>query len=154
MNRCNLSSVRLILTLLVAAFAAVSLPAAAQIEGDVPAIRNFPPDALRGKMVVRTPPEITMDGRADRLSPGARIRDANNQFILTGPLVNQPVVVNYLRDNVGQVQQVWILNADEAALKRPNSPKSLFDSLFGSSAPSGPVDNGNTPYNQLPAYKP
>ncbi len=129
------------------------LPAAAQSDSSVPAVREFPPTALRGAMVVQTPPEILMDGKADRLTPGARIRDANNQFILTAPLAGQRVLVNYTRDNVGQVQQVWILNAEEAALRRPNSPRSLFDSLFGSSAPATPADNGNTPYNQLPQYR-
>jgi hypothetical protein len=156
MNRCTSPAffrhAAALLLGLSAAWAGVA--AYAQTDGDIPGVRNFPPTALRGKMVVRTPPEITMDGKADRLSPGARIRDASNQFILTEPLVGQPVVVNYLRDNIGQVQQVWILNADEAALRRPNSPKSFFDSLFGSSAPAGPVDNGRTPYNQLPPYKP
>jgi hypothetical protein len=142
-------SLALAMTLAVAAW-----QAHAQTEGTVPAVRDFPPNALRGQMVVRTPPEISMDGKPDRLSPGARIRDASNQFVLTGQLAGQPVVVNYLRDNLGQVQQVWILNREEAALKRPNSPKSFFDSLFGSNAPAGPVDNGKTPYDQLPAYKP
>jgi hypothetical protein len=136
------------------AFGAFGLPAAAQSDLPAPVVREFPPTALRGAMIVRTPPEISMDGKADRLAPGARIRDSSNQFILTGPLANQRVLVNYTRDNIGQVQQVWILTAQEAALRRPNSPRSFFETLFGSSAPAMPVDNGNTPYNQLPAYRP
>jgi hypothetical protein len=55
---------------------------------------------------------------------------------------------------MGLVQQVWILNDAEAKLKRPNSPPSFFNFLFGSSADKMPQDDGKTPFNQLPVYKP
>ena len=107
---------------------------------------------LRGDMVVLAPPEIAMNGKPDRLSPGVRIRDMNDQLVLSGPLVNQPLVVNYLRDNTGQVQQVWILNSEEAREKR----RGILDMIFnwGSDTTAAPVDDGKTPYGQLPAYQP
>ena len=150
MNRCTF---RLATALLLTLSAALSTwPALAQTDGP-PVVRDFPKAALRGEMVVLAPPEISMDGKPDRLSPGARMRDSNNQLVLTGPFVNQTLMVNYLRDTMGLVQQVWILTNAEAKLKRPNSPTSLFNFVFGSSADTALQDDGNTPYQHLPTYK-
>ena len=152
MNRCTF---RLAASLLLAFSAALAgLPATAQDVGEPPAVRDFPKNALRGDMVVLAPPEISMDGKPDRLSPGARVRGSDNSLVLTGQVVNQKLTVNYLRDNLGLVQQVWILNDAEAKLKRPNSPPSFFNFIFGSSADKTPQDDGKTPFNQLPTYKP
>ena len=82
-------------------------------------VRPFPPNAQRGTMVVTYPPIIQMDGKADRLSPGSRIRGTNNLLVLSGTLVGQSVVVNYVRNTTGEVHDVWILTDAEAALKLP-----------------------------------
>ncbi len=152
MNRCTSRLVASILLTFSAAL--VGLPAAAQDVGDPPAVRDFPLNAQRGHMVVLAPPEISMDGKPDRLSPGARLRDSSNLLVLTGQVINQNLTVNYLRDNLGLVQQVWVLTGAEARLKRPNSPPSLFNFVFGSSPEKPPQDDGKTPYNQLPGYMP
>ena len=135
MNRCtpHLPSALLALTLCLAASSATAQTA----------VRQFPPTALRGEMVVVAPPDITLDGKADRLSPGSRIRDTNNLLVMSGTLVNQKVVVNYLREGAGNVHEVWILNSEEARLKRPNSKKSLFD--FFDSADPAPPEDGKSP---------
>ena len=131
MNRCTPHLLR-ILFVLAAASPLATLPAHAQTATEFkPAVRNFPPAALRGELVVTTPPVITLDGKPDRLSPGARIRDTHNMLVMSGTLVNQKVVVNYLRESAGNVHEVWILNSEEARLKRPNSKASWFS--FGSS---------------------
>ncbi len=152
MNRCTF---RLLAAWLLA-FSTVwaGLPATAQTLDDPLAVREFPKNALRGEMVVLAPPEISMDGQPDRLSPGARLRGSNNLLVLTGQVINQKLAVNYLRDNTGLVQQVWILTDAEAKLKRPNSPVSFLDYLFGPRADTTPQDDGKTPFNQLPSYKP
>lgn len=152
MNRCTF---RLVANFLLAFSATLAcLPAAAQGYGDIPAVRDFPKNALRGQLVVLAPPEISMDGQPDRLSPGARLRGSNNLLLLTGQVINQKLTVNYLRDNTGLVQQVWILTDAEAKLKRPNSPVSFLDYLFGPKADPAPQDDGKTPFNQLPSYRP
>ena len=152
MNRCTF---RLAASVLLAFSAALGgLPAAAQDVGDPPAVRDFPKNALRGQLVVLAPPEISMDGKPDRLAPGARLRSSDNLLLLTGQVINQNLTVNYLRDNMGQVQQVWVLTDAEAKLKRPNSPPSFFNFVFGSSPGKTPQDDGKTPFNQLPGYKP
>ena len=117
MNRCSVSfAPRRAALLALLALQALPLAALAQIQ-----VRNFPSKALRGQMLVQQHPLITMDGVATRLSPGARIRDANNMMVMTGALVGitTPLVVNYVIDPQGQVHEVWILTAAEAAQKRP-----------------------------------
>ena len=152
MNRC---APHLMAALLLAASSSlVGTPVSAQTDpagNTQPSVRQFPKTALRGELVILAAPEISMDGKADRLSPGARIRDVNDQLVLPGPLANQTLVVNYLRDNTGQVQQVWILNSEEARQSRRGRLDTLFNFSTGSS--TAPADDGKTPYNQLPPYK-
>jgi len=130
MNRCS--------THFLAIFAVLAAPAllsacAHDVSGPASVVRQFPAAALRGEMVVLAAPAITLDGKADRLSPGSRIRDANNMLVMSGTLANKKVVVNYLRENAGNVHEVWILNPEEARLKRPNTKASWFS--LGSPAP-------------------
>ncbi|ABM38669.1 hypothetical protein [Polaromonas naphthalenivorans] len=131
MNRCTPQRLSLVFVLAASAMLA-TLPAGAQTATEFkPAVRTFPAAALRGEMVVTAPPAITLDGKADRLSVGSRIRDADNRLVLSGALVNQKLPVNYLREGAGNVHEVWILNSEEIKLKRPNSKASWFS--FGSS---------------------
>ena len=98
MNRCTF---QLLASHLLAFSATLAgLPVAAQDIGDPPPVRDFPKNALRGQMVVLAPPEISMDGKPDRLAPGARLRDSSNLLVLTGQVINQNLTVNYLRDNI------------------------------------------------------
>ncbi|WP_296914710.1 hypothetical protein [Polaromonas sp.] len=140
MNRCTSQLLHLIAALLLASSFA-SLPALAQSEAAVDTLpgRQFPKTVSRGELVVLTPPEITLDGKPERLSPGARIRGADNLLVLSGALVNQKLVVNYLREPAGQVQQVWILTEEEARLNR----RGLLERWFGGG--SAPADGARAP---------
>jgi hypothetical protein len=81
--------------------------------------RSFPETAVRGKIAFKAPPLIELDGRADRLSPGARIHDEQHMLAMTGALAGKQFVVNYKREpSTGMVQEVWLLTADEAKVKR------------------------------------
>ncbi|MBI2726038.1 MAG: hypothetical protein HYX42_07285 [Polaromonas sp.] len=153
MNRCT----HVFLACLLAAMGMAPLtpPALAQTGETVkPNIRQFPKLARRGELVIVTPPDVALDGKADRLSPGIRIRDANNNLVLSGTLVNVKLPVRYLRDNTGLLQQIWVLNAEEARQKMPgedgggilNNIRSMFETTPAS-------DDGNTPYDKLPPYK-
>jgi len=149
MNRC---APRLMAALIVLAASTpfLSLPAAAQSGEVKTGVRLFPQSALRGELVVLSPPGISMDGKPDRLSVGSRIYDANNHLVLSAALVNQKLLVNYLRESAGQVHQVWILNSEEAREKRRGATDTLFN--FNSGSAATPADDGKTPYEQLPAY--
>jgi hypothetical protein len=81
--------------------------------------RAFPADAERGVMQVIAPPVIHMSGRPERLSPGARIRGANNMLQMSGALIGQNLVVNFVRNPLGEVHEVWLLTEAEAASTLP-----------------------------------
>ncbi len=59
-------------------------------------VRQFPPAARRGTLEVTAPPNVLINGQAERLSPGARIKNTNNTLALSGSLVGQRLLVNYL----------------------------------------------------------
>ena len=81
--------------------------------------RPFPANALRGVLTVTQPPEVLMNGKADRLSPGSRIRAANNMMVLSATLAGKAMLVNYTREPTGAIHDVWILTEAEAALPPP-----------------------------------
>ena len=125
----------------------------AQTEDVKPNLRTFPKDAKRGELVVLSAPDIAMDSKPDRLSPGVRIRDAKNNLVMSGTLANQRLVVNYLRDNTGLVHSVWVLTSDEARQKMPGQSDGFFSNIRSMFDTPVAVDDGKTPFNQLPRYK-
>lgn len=84
-------------------------------------MRHFPAKARRAQMVVTTAMDVTLNDQPARLSPGARLRNHKNSLVLTGSLVGQTHTVNYVLDTMGQVHEVWLLNAAEAAQPRAGS---------------------------------
>jgi hypothetical protein len=151
MNRCmRLSPYRavvLLLALMSAAACLRPLPASAQEQ----AVRQFPVAAKRGMLVVTAPPEVRINGTAERLSPGVRIRGVNNMLVMSASLVGQTFVVNYVREKQGMIQEVWLLNQAEADEKRKGS-EPITNFVFGSSEDQPKTDDGKTPFNQLPKF--
>ncbi len=124
MNRCTaktsfLTSTRILRiaapVALLAGLLVSSLGSTAQVIS-----RPFPPNAVRGILTVMQPPEVLMDGKADRLSPGARIRGTNNMLVMSGAMVGQAMRVNYTREPNGYIHDVWVLTDAEASLPPPN----------------------------------
>ena len=70
---------------------------------------------------------------------------------MSGSLVGQSVLVNYVRNAQGLIQDVWILNAQEALEKRAGM-ETVTNFSFSSDADKPKTDDGKTPYNQLPSY--
>ena len=94
------------------------MPAIAQF------VRIFPDSAVRGKIAFKSPPQIEVDGKADRLSPGARIRDELGMLAMTGTLQGKEFVVNFRREpGTGLVHEVWLLTAEEAKVKLAGEKK-------------------------------
>ena len=96
--------------------AACLLPGLAEAQGL--AVRQFPAKALRGLMEVTAPPNIMLDYKPRRLSPGARIKDSKNLIVMSASLVGKELLVNYVADPQGMIHEVWILTPAEAQLKR------------------------------------
>lgn len=113
--------------------------------------RNFPEGTLRGSFLMVEAPEIQLDGHADRLSPGARIRSAQNMLLMPATLIGQKLRVNYTRDASNLVSQVWVLTPDEARVARASAVRP-GRSLWPFAASARPRDDGRTPFDQLPKF--
>jgi hypothetical protein len=88
-------------------------------------VRPFPSKAQRGAMVITQPPEMLLNGKSERLSPGARIHGVNNMLVMSGALVGQNLLVNYVREPLGLIHEVWILNEAEAKIPLPTGGLTL-----------------------------
>lgn len=115
------------------------------------AVRQFPTAAKRGMMTVTAPPEIQIDGAAMRLAPGVRIRGPNNMLLMSGALIGQRYAVNYLLEPQGLVREVWILSQAEVDAL-PKGWDVLTNFRFASDADKPKVDDGKTPFDQLPKF--
>jgi hypothetical protein len=125
----------------------LSLPLAAQNS-----VRHFPNSAQRGEFEVISPPNVLMDGKPVRLSPGARIKNPNNILVLSASLVGKKLIVNYLMDFQGMIHEVWILNTTEAQLTRGSS-KVQTNIIFDSTEEMPHTDDGKTQFDLLPIYQ-
>jgi hypothetical protein len=119
MKRCISKSLAPMLALAIG-LTALSGSALAQFS-----MRPFPPSTLRGAMTVTQPPELVMNGKGERLSPGARIHGANNMLVMSGSIVGQNLLVNFVRESNGLVHEVWILTEDEAKQALPTGGLTL-----------------------------
>jgi hypothetical protein len=146
MNRCLPLPLVRWLTLLAMLWASATSPASAQT-----LLRQFPPAAKRGTLLVTAPPEILINGTSARLSPGARIKGVNNGLVMSGALVGQSVLVNYVRDGQGLISEVWLLGAEEARAER-SGMEVVTNFIFGSDADKPKTDDGKTPFDQLPRF--
>ena len=123
MTRCEVAALVAVAALL------SSAPADAQVQ------RNFPATALRGELVVVQPPEVQLNGRPARLAPGARIRGADNLLVVSGALVQRKLLVHYTFDTLGEIRDVWVLNAAEAARRPwPTTPQQAASWVFDPAA--------------------
>lgn len=142
MNRCKTPTNAFSFPALCAAAASlaglVGLPAHAQdSQAEVPRPqtqneslvggRNFPIGTLRGKFMVVDAPDVELDGKADRLGAGARIRSAQNMLLMPGAIIGQKYLVNYTRDAAGLLREVWILTPDEATASRQSLDRPLLN---------------------------
>lgn len=111
MNRCTSSTIAPLLlaaaALLVAAAAA--LPTAAQAQ------RMFPMKVQRGTITFTGTREAVVNDKTEKLAPGVVVRTERNTVALSGALRGKTFTVNFVRDPMGLVREVWILTPAEAA---------------------------------------
>jgi len=110
------------------------------------AVRLFPANALRGVLEVTEPPMVLINGEPARLSPGARIKGVNNLIVLSGTLVGQRLLVNYVRDGQGMLHDVWILNEQEA---QSNGANTVTPTTFEPEANQPKTDDDKTQVDPL-----
>lgn len=99
--------------------AAALLLAAFAAQAQVP-LRMAPADVKPARLTITAPPQISLNGQPDRLSPGARIRATNNMLVVSGSVVGQALPVVFRRDPMGLVHEVWVLTEEEYARVAPS----------------------------------
>ena len=89
-------------------------------------VRTIPKEALRGDLRHVQAMYVELNGKPVQLSPGAQIRDADNQLVLPTSLVEK-ADVRYLLDGAGLVHRVWIMTPLERAQapQKPQQPATL-----------------------------
>jgi len=151
MTRCPASYFflrRFFTRLLSGAAACLVLAASVHAQG---ASRQFPPNIKRGVMMVTAPPEVQINGASMRLSPGVRIRGPNNLLLMSGALIGQQYAINYVLEQQGLVRDLWILTQAEVD-QLPKGWDTTTNIVFDSDADKPKVDDGKTPFNQLPKF--
>ena len=94
---------------------------AAHAQGYPAGTRSFPDTAQRGTLVITAMPEVTLNGKTIRTSPGFRLFDAKNRLVFAHTLQGQKFTVNYVIEPSTQwLHQAWILTPDEAKVKLPS----------------------------------
>ncbi|MFM7331031.1 MAG: hypothetical protein ACKO1L_05130 [Brachymonas sp.] len=155
MNRCLLLLCSLSLAAAVQAQLSEPLPVNenAILQTGTPGLRKFPDKALRGTFKVVQTPDILIDGKRERLSPGSRIRDTSNRLVMSASITGAELTVNFVRNPQGDVHEVWILTELEAKQKiKTNTPANNFS--FASDGDAVKRDDGKTPFSQLPKFDP
>ncbi|MEB0134884.1 hypothetical protein QN362_06030 [Actimicrobium sp. CCC2.4] len=84
--------------------------------------RPFPAGANRASLVITDYPQVQVDGKAARLSQGARIWSTDNLTVIPNTLGHSAHIVNYTTDLDGAINRVWLLSAAEAAVRLPAKP--------------------------------
>ena len=74
-------------------------------------VKVAPDGSVTGTMTTGQLPEVTIDGKAMRLAPGARIYNQSNLTITPNQLPANSRV-RYKTDASGLVSQVWVLPAE------------------------------------------
>ncbi|QTD44314.1 hypothetical protein [Ottowia testudinis] len=74
----------------------------------------FPQKVQRGKITFTGAREVVLNDRPERLAPGVVVRNERNTVALSGSLRGNSFTVNYLRDPMGLVREIWILTPAEA----------------------------------------
>lgn len=132
MNRCPRSILLLAASLCLSGFHAGAQELAVPPPQPLPALQDLPPDPQRippvsarakaGVLRIVTPPDVLLDGRPARLSPGSRIRGTNNLMVMSATLVGQDLKVLYTLEPTGLVHEVWIMTMREIIAHTPPKP--------------------------------
>jgi len=79
--------------------------------------RQFSPQTLRGEFLLVQTPDVLLNGKPARLSPGARVRGDSNLLQQPASLAGQKLTVHYTQSADGLILDVWLLNPVELANK-------------------------------------
>ena len=96
-----------------------SLPAPTASTQSTGIPRVLPMNANKGELQMLGPMKALIDGKEMMLSPGVQARDPFNMMILPATISGK-VPVRYTTDEMGAVNRIWVLSAQEA--DQPTQP--------------------------------
>jgi len=86
-------------------------------------LRTIPKEAKVGEIRHLQDMVMEIDGKPQRLTPGAQIRDTDNRLVVPASVAAK-TQARYLLDATGMVHRIWLLSPREkAALPPPPYPK-------------------------------
>ena len=113
---------------------APALPSFAQTATFAPfqgSVRAFPKHALRGTLVVTGTTQGTIDGNQVLLAPAFKLYNQKNMLVRQGTVLGEQMNVNYVIEKTsGRVHAAWVLNSEEAALKRDRADNGFWSNLL------------------------
>ena len=112
MNRCS----KIIKATFFIAVCATFTSAGVLFPSEARAERAFPLKAERAEMAFVALPDVTINGRPERLPHYVRVRNERNTVVMPGIINGSTAVVNYVRNGRGEVSEVWILSPQEVAV--------------------------------------
>jgi hypothetical protein len=121
MNRCAQLSLAAAVAATLAALAPATASAQTTTTDGQALQRNFPKEALRGTIAFFAPPAIALNGVNTQMATSYRIHGTNNLLVMSAQLNGLKAIVDYTVDMQGQVKEVWILTAAEAAKTWPTT---------------------------------
>ena len=81
--------------------------------------RTFPPEVKRGKMSTTDLAELVIDGKLRAVSPALRIISEDNLTLTLASVDVRNIIINYVENEFGEIQKIWVLTAEEARLPLP-----------------------------------
>lgn len=86
-------------------------------------LRQFPPSARYGTLLLESLAQATINSKPLQVSPGLRIFNPQNMMILGNQIAGVPLEVAYRLDTNGMLQEVWILTPAEIENNKDAFPK-------------------------------
>lgn len=81
--------------------------------------RNFPVDVKRGKLSTTPLAELVIDGKLRLHTPALRIYSEDNLTLTIASVDVRNIMINYVENEFGEIQRIWVLTAEEARQPLP-----------------------------------
>ena len=81
--------------------------------------REFPAQVKRGKLTITAMADLVIDGKLRLTTPSTRIYSEEGMRITTSELNGGKVAVNYILNEFGEIEKIWLLTAEEAKQALP-----------------------------------
>jgi hypothetical protein len=76
--------------------------------------RTFPDNVKRGKLDANAQIHLVIDGKVREAASGLVVYNEDNFIVMMGTFDAKKALIYYIVNDFGEVQKVWILNAEEA----------------------------------------